>query len=104
MARFISKVLILLILLLFLTAVGGFWVKKNIENVSLASLIDALKGEGKIKLSDEEKASAKDKAWQIKNKVYEEATEHNPEGDVLPDEIDDKLKQQLKEEAKKRIE
>jgi len=29
--------------------------------------------------------------------VYHEATIHNPPGDILPDQIDDKLKQEIKE-------
>lgn len=34
-------------------------------------------------------------------KIYQEATEHNPEGDMLPDEIDDKIKEEVKEGLKK---
>lgn len=104
MVSFISKVAIIFVVLLFLVSAGGFWVKKNIANVTPGSLIDMVRGKDKVELSDEEKAAAKDKANQVKGKVYQEATEHNPEGDVLPDEIDDRIKQELKEEAKKRIE
>lgn len=30
------------------------------------------------------------------DKIYEEATKHNPKGDLLPDEIDDKVKGKTK--------
>lgn len=46
-----------------------------------------------------EKAFIKNIALKIKRVVYREAKMHNPEGDVLPDELDDeilgKIKQQL---------
>ena len=31
--------------------------------------------------------------------IYDEATKHNPEGDMLPDYIDDKIKEKIKEEV-----
>lgn len=49
-------------------------------------------------LSDAEKEVLKEAISETRYKVYEEATEHNPEGDVLPDEIDDKVKERVKEE------
>ena len=104
MVKFLVKILLSFILLLLLVAWGGFWVKDNIKDFSLASLIDVLRGREKIELSDEEKDLLKDKAGEAKYKIYEKATEHNPEGDVLPDEVDDKLKDKLKEEARERIE
>ncbi|MBU1177689.1 hypothetical protein KJ903_00550 [Patescibacteria group bacterium] len=103
MTKFIGKVLFLFVLLLFLVAASGFWVKKNMENITLASLINVMWGKEKIELTTDEKETAKDKARQAKDRIYQEATEHNPEGDVLPDEIDDKIKEELKEEANKRI-
>lgn len=30
-------------------------------------------------------------------KVYEKATEYNPEGDIVPDQIDDIIKEEIKE-------
>ena len=40
------------------------------------------------------KIAKKAKGW-----VYREATIHNPPGDILPDEIDDKIKQEIKEKV-----
>ncbi|MDA3815663.1 MAG: hypothetical protein PF549_04860 [Patescibacteria group bacterium] len=33
----------------------------------------------------------------VKDLVYDEATKHNPEGDRLPDYVDDKIKEEIKE-------
>lgn len=33
---------------------------------------------------------------EIKDVIYYQATVHNPEGDMLPDEIDDTIKEQIK--------
>ena len=35
-------------------------------------------------------------AAKAKNIIYREATEHNPDGNVLSDQIDDKIKQEIK--------
>lgn len=51
-------------------------------------------------LSQEEKELIKNTAQDAKYKIYEEATEHNPEGDVLPDEIDDRVKDRIKQEIR----
>jgi len=104
MAKLLLKTMLFFVLLLFLVAWGGFWVRDNIKDFSSASLINILRGQEKVELSDEEKNTLKDKVREAKYKVYEEATEHNPEGDLLPDEIDDKLKEKIKEEAQKRVE
>ncbi|OGE83839.1 MAG: hypothetical protein A3B95_02755 [Candidatus Doudnabacteria bacterium RIFCSPHIGHO2_02_FULL_43_13b] len=42
-------------------------------------------------LNKEEKSLLKSVVREIKNWVYKEATIHNPEGDVLPDELDDEI-------------
>ncbi len=44
-----------------------------------------------------EKDLLKRAAIKTKNIIYREATEHNPSGDLVPDQVDDKLKQELKE-------
>jgi len=104
MIKFVSKILIFFVALLLLVAWGGFWVKKNLTRFSLASLVEVIKGREKIELTSEGKEILKQETNKVKDEVYKEATEHNPEGDVLPDELDDKIKQRLKEEAKKKIE
>lgn len=44
-----------------------------------------------------EKDFLKRAAVKAKNLIYRQATEHNPAGDILPDQIDDKIKQEIKE-------
>jgi len=39
-------------------------------------------------------------ARKIKHFIYREATIHNPEGDTLPDEIDDEILNKIKEKLK----
>jgi uncharacterized protein YxeA len=97
---------IIAILLIFLcfAILGGFWLKKNISDFNLGNLANFLKGETKIQLDKETKAEFKEKAKEIDDKIYQEATKHNPEGDVLPDEIDNVLKEEIKKEVKKRVE
>lgn len=51
-------------------------------------------------LDADDKQAIKDNAQDLKYKIYEEATEHNPEGDLLPDEIDDTIKEKIKEEIR----
>jgi hypothetical protein len=43
-----------------------------------------------------EKDLLKRAAQKAKNIIYREATEHNPSGDLLPDQIDDNLKGEIK--------
>lgn len=50
-----------------------------------------------VKIKDEDKPILKKIAQKINSIIYEEATIHNPEGDMLPDAIDDVLKEQIKE-------
>ncbi|MFH0929851.1 MAG: hypothetical protein V1814_01200 [Candidatus Moraniibacteriota bacterium] len=43
-----------------------------------------------------EKDILKKAAQKAKNIIYREATKHNPAGDILPDQIDDNLKGEIK--------
>jgi len=52
-----------------------------------------------ISIDKPEKDFLKKAANKAKNLIYREATEHNPPGDMLPDEIDDKIKQEIKEKV-----
>lgn len=53
-----------------------------------------------IKASVEDKVILKAAARKIKNWIYREATIHNPEGDILPDEIDDEVIKEIKDRIK----
>ncbi|MFC1645352.1 hypothetical protein ACFL08_04985 [Patescibacteria group bacterium] len=48
-------------------------------------------------IQDDKRELVKTAAKKVKEVIYREATEHNPEGDMLPDEIDDIIKGEIKE-------
>lgn len=50
-----------------------------------------------LTINKPEKDFLKKVAAKAKSIIYREATKHNPPGDVLPDQIDDKIKQEAKE-------
>ncbi|MGW8185024.1 MAG: hypothetical protein ACWGHO_02860 [Candidatus Moraniibacteriota bacterium] len=50
-----------------------------------------------ISIKEELKSDSKSILWQIKDIIYFEATKHNPSGDVVPDGIDDAIKNEIKE-------
>jgi hypothetical protein len=50
-----------------------------------------------VRLEDSSRELIKKIAKKVSGVIYREATEHNPEGDVLPDGIDDRIKGEIKE-------
>jgi hypothetical protein len=50
-----------------------------------------------LTINEPEKDFLKKAAQKAKNIIYREATNHNPKGDILPDQIDDKIKEGIKE-------
>lgn len=79
-----KKILLFLIIIVFLAAFLG-----GIFSVSFSPF--------SININKPEKDFLKRAARKAKSIIYREATEHNPPGDVLPDQIDDKMKQEIKE-------
>ena len=65
------------------------------------SLISINKDSGSLSINIREKERDKLKAIikRIKDLVYKEATIHNPPGDMLPDQIDNKVIQEVKEKV-----
>lgn len=51
----------------------------------------------KLVLDTSEKGYLKMVTDKMNSVIYQEATEHNPAGDMLPDQVDDKVKQKIKE-------
>lgn len=88
--------LILLLFILILAVYGGYVIKKNVGEVSFKNFIKFFKS----RLDEKTKAEVKEEAKKLEEKVYQEAEKHNPKGDVVPDEWDDKIKKKLKEEIK----
>jgi hypothetical protein len=52
-----------------------------------------------LAISKPEKDFLKKVVKKVESLVYREATIHNPPGDMLPDQIDDKIKQEIKEKV-----
>lgn len=103
MKNTLSIILIILVGLLGLAVFGGYRVWRGMGDFTFANFVNYLSGVAKIEVDEATKNRLKEEARDIEDKIYEEATEHNPEGDLIPDEWDDKLKEKLKEEAKERL-
>ncbi len=87
------------LLFLIVFVIGRFLGLKVIETDSANPVIRVRDSEGnfKIQIREPEKTQLKNLTKQIKNLIYKEATEHNPEGDILPDQIDNRVIQEVKE-------
>lgn len=83
-----------------------FWsfYKQIRANVSWSQIWNALMDKGKVKIEQQTKEELKKQGKNLENEIYKQATEHNPTGDLLPDSIDNTIKERLKEEAKKKVE
>ncbi len=94
--KFIAKIGFLL-LVIFL--VGRFLGLKVIETDSQNPVLKFKDAEGnfKIEIREPEKTQLKELTRQIKGLIYKEATEHNPSGDMLPDQIDNRVIEEVKE-------
>lgn len=68
------------------------------EEVSFGPITVTRSGQSyKLVIDTSEKGYLKIVADKMNSVIYQEATEHNPAGDILPDQIDDKVKQKIKE-------
>lgn len=80
---FKNIILVILILAIVIAWLGGIF------SVSLSPF--------SLTIAKPEKDILKKAAQKAKNIIYHEATVHNPAGDILPDQIDDKIKQEIKD-------
>ena len=103
MKNTLTIILIILVGLLGLTVFGGYCVWRGVGDLTFANLVNYFSGAANVKIDQDTKERLKEEARDLEDKIYNEATEHNPEGDLIPDEWDDKLKDKFKEEAKKRL-
>ncbi len=103
MKNTLTIILIILVGLLGLTVFGGYRVWRGVGDLSFANLVNYFGGAAKIEIDQDMKEKLKEEARDLEDRIYNEATEHNPEGDLIPDEWDDKLKKKIKEEAKERL-
>jgi len=65
------------------------------------SLVSVTQNSGSLSINIREKEKDELKTWarKIKDLVYREATIHNPSGDMVPDQIDNKVLQEVKEKV-----
>jgi len=86
------------ILFIIFLLLGGAWVVLSgmHKNEKVFEFVKDDSGSWSIKFGKTEEAFLNNLAEKFKNLVYREATEHNPEGDFLPDQIDDKIKEEMK--------
>lgn len=75
-----------------------YWEGASATREKLFSLENS-DGTEKLKIRQPEKEMIKAFFKKIKNLIYYEATVHNPSGDMLPDQIDDKIIKGVKEKV-----
>lgn len=97
------KFIFVLFLIVSLIFVGAgtylfYQVKNSTGELSFDSVKTYCLSSLKSSFSKGEKQELKSEANKVKDRAYLEATEHNPEGDILPDQIDDNVKKKIKEE------
>ena len=96
--KLLIKLFFLVILILVgLSLWGIYGVKKEVGSLEWEDVKDhyvaKMKGEAREAVDDNKKKIIKE----IEDEIYREATENNPEGDMLPDEIDDTVREKIKE-------
>jgi hypothetical protein len=90
--RFVLRLALLAVLI----AAILYWRKSNGSPEPLISINDQ-SGSFSITVREKDKEELKKYLREIKALIYREATVHNPEGDVLPDQVDDKVIEEVKE-------
>lgn len=85
-----------LILLAALIAAILYWYQNNNSDKPFMSINDQ---EGNISISVRKKDKEEWKKYlrKLKTLIYREATQRNPSGDVLPDQVDDRIIGEMKE-------
>lgn len=91
---FLVVLFLTLVFMLFVFSVYFFDMARNEEIVKIN--VDE-KGAASFEVREEEKTLLKNIARIIGEFVYDKATKYNPEGDLLPDEIDNRIKDKVKE-------
>ncbi len=90
------KLIFNLIIIVLLISFTWVYFKNRGQNEPILSFSDE-PGSFSINIRETEKIEFKEFLAKIKNLLYKEATIHNPPGDAIPDQIDDKVIQEIKE-------
>jgi hypothetical protein len=91
------KIFGIILFILFLI-LGGTWIVLSgmHKNEKVFEFVKNDSGDWSIKFGSVEEEFLENIARKVKDVVYDEATKHNPEGDFLPDQIDDRIKEEVK--------
>lgn len=92
------KLLIKLAVIVVIFVLAWNYAKNRNQEVPLIS-INKDSGSLSINIREKERDELKVFVNKIKDLVYKEATIHNPSGDMVPDQIDDKVIQEVKEKV-----
>ena len=92
------KLLIKLAVIITIFVLAWNYARNRDQGEPLVS-INKDSGSLSINIREKERDELKSFVKRIKDLVYKEATIHNPSGDVVPDQIDDKIIQEVKEKV-----
>ncbi|HBO17062.1 MAG: hypothetical protein UR69_C0002G0285 [Candidatus Moranbacteria bacterium GW2011_GWE2_35_2-] len=87
-----------IILFIIFLLLGGTWIVLSgmHKDEKVFEIVKDESGSWSIKFGKTEGEFLKNMAKKVENLIYREATKHNPEGDFLPDQIDDRIKEEVK--------
>lgn len=95
--RKIILILSVVLLIVFLgLAAFAVYIFDYIKREEIVKMKTDDAGRVSIEIREEEKGFLRDIAEKVAKIIYDEATKHNPEGDMLPDGIDDRIKEEIK--------
>lgn len=90
------KLIIKFVVLAGIIYLGWTFFLAKSNNQPLVSLTDQ-SGSISLNVREKEKEEFKSYIKKIKNFIYRQASVHNPEGDILPDNIDESVIEEVKE-------
>jgi len=97
--KLLIKIIILaLIITIFIILIPSRTISQENKGEPLLS-IGGKAGDFSLNIREQEKEELKKVVKKIKDFIYLEATEHNPSGDLLPDQIDDNVIKEVKEKV-----
>ncbi len=94
--KLVFKIVLLLLILFYVGRFFGLKITDADENSPVVKFYDSA-GNFKLEIREPEKTKLKEMADKAKSLIYSEATKHNPAGDMLPDGIDNRVIEEVKE-------
>jgi len=92
------KLIIKLLIVVVVFWAAWTYVNRNSQGQPILSINDS-QGGFSVNISNPQKDQLKGIVSKISGFIYQEATTHNPPGDMVPDQIDDTIKQEVKEKV-----